>query len=124
MHHVYIIINEKDFVYVYVGTSVDPHHRFIKHCSKSSRCRKLRNAIKKHGRENFRMLIVESFRNSRSAYNFEVELIAKMKSDGHLLYNLTSGGKGAPERVVRNITRTRISEAMKRARESRISSSI
>lgn len=113
MHQVYVIINVKDPVNIYVGTSVDANQRFIKHCSKSSRCRKLKNAIKRDGRESFRLEIVAEFRREDSAYAYEAELIARLKSEGHRLYNLTGGGKGAPDRTVRKRTRLKISEAMK-----------
>jgi len=115
-HSVYLILNDKDPEYLYVGTSVNPHHRFIKHCSKSSRCRRLKNAIKKHGRENFRMVIVFEGLTPEVAYEYEVKLIGQLLADGHKLYNLTAGGHGAPGRTVRKRTREKISVAMKRVR--------
>lgn len=115
MHQIYVILNAKEPEFVYVGTSVDAHHRFIKHCSKSSRCRRLKNAIKKDGRENFRMIIVREFAidEEDKAYEFEAFLINRLKEDGHKLYNLTGGGKGAPGRTVRKKTRLKLSTTMK-----------
>ena len=113
-HKVYVILNDLDPIHVYVGTSVDPHHRFIKHCSKSSRCRRLRNAIKKHGRDHFRMVIVTEFETAEEAYLYEVKLVAQMKTDGHKMYNLTAGGYGASGRTVRKRTREKLSTAMKK----------
>lgn len=113
MHQVYVILNDKDPISVYVGTSVDAHQRFIKHCSKSSKCRRLKSAIKRDGRESFRMIIVREFRREDSAYKYEAELIARLKEDGHRLYNLTGGGKGAPQRTVRKRTRLKLSQTMK-----------
>lgn len=111
---VYLILNDKDPNSLYVGTSNDPHKRFIKHCSKSSRCRRLKNAIKKFGRESFRMVVVEEFSVSSDAYSREVILIEKFKSEGKTLYNLTAGGYGAKGRTVRKRTREKISASLKR----------
>lgn len=115
-HSVYFILNDLEPEYLYVGTSVNPHHRFIKHCSKSSRCRKLKNAIKKHGRENFRMVIVFEGLPPEIAYDYEAKLIGQLLADGYKLYNLTDGGYGAPGRTVRKSTREKISASMKRVK--------
>ena len=118
-HHVYLIHNDQDSRYVYVGTSTDPHKRFIKHCSKSSRCVRLKNAIKKYGREHFHMEVICTFLSSEDAYRFEVDLVGKMKEDGKILYNMTSGGMGAPGRRVRKKTREKLSSSMKRSIDER-----
>lgn len=114
-HHVYLIHNDQDERYVYVGTSTDPHKRFIKHCSKSSRCVRLRNAIKKYGREHFRMEVVCVFLSPEDAYKYEVDLVRQMKSDGKILYNMTAGGMGAPGRTVRKKTREKLSTSLRKS---------
>lgn len=114
MHKVYIIRNDIDPLHIYIGTTTDPHKRFIKHCSSSSRCRRLRNAIKKVGREHFHLEVVVEFFQPSDAYAYEVELIKKMRSEGHKLYNLTGGGYGALGRTVRKRTREKLSAAMRK----------
>lgn len=42
----------------YIGVSKDPYSRFKAHCQKQSTCTKLRNAILKHGPENFEMVVL------------------------------------------------------------------
>lgn len=113
MHFVYIVFTPLQVDWVYVGTTNDPHKRFIKHCSKSSKCLRLKKAIKKLGRENFVMQIVRTFRKDGPAYQYEKLLIEVLTLDGYKLYNMTTGGYGAPGRRVGKVARRRLSESLK-----------
>jgi group I intron endonuclease len=79
----------------YIGVTVDPKKRFRAHCrpAKTSRLL-LKNAIQKHGKENFKM---EVFLQSTQAYCYELEpkLISTYKTLKPSGYNLTAGGMGS-----------------------------
>lgn len=57
MFYLYKIVNSKNDK-VYVGVTSRPKLRFKEHMSKNSSCTKLRRAISKYGKENFRMEIL------------------------------------------------------------------
>jgi group I intron endonuclease len=113
MHFVYVVFTPLQVDWIYVGTTNDPHKRFIKHCSKSSKCLRLKRAIKKYGRENFFMQIVYTFRKDHRAYLYEKDLISQLTEEGYKMYNMTTGGYGAPGRVVGKVARRRLSESLK-----------
>jgi group I intron endonuclease len=48
------LVNDK----IYVGVTKYPEKRFREHCHKNSSCTKLKRAIAKHGKENFKMVIL------------------------------------------------------------------
>lgn len=117
MHAVYTVHTELNPEFIYVGVTTDPHHRMIKHCSKSSKCLKLKRAIRKFGRETFKMTVVQEFIEPTSAYSFESELIIKLKQEGKRMYNMTRGGLGPSGRRVRKKTREKLSVALKKHNE-------
>ena len=58
---IYLIINKINNK-KYVGQTVqDVNVRFAGHCKKSSHCPKLRNAIQKYGKENFKIITLKVF---------------------------------------------------------------
>ena len=58
---IYLIINKINNK-KYVGQTVqDVKVRFAGHCKKSSHCPKLRNAIQKYGKENFKTITLKVF---------------------------------------------------------------
>jgi group I intron endonuclease len=79
----------------YIGVTVNPKRRFQSHCRPAKTTRLLlKNAIQKHGKENFRM---EVLLQATQAYCYEMEprIIAAygtLKPSG---YNLTAGGMGS-----------------------------
>ncbi len=72
---------------IYVGATVNPYKRWYGHTTKNSACLKLRHAMNKHGRENFKLEIlcvgdkeyilelekklIESFDTIKSGYNID-----------------------------------------------------
>ncbi len=90
--HVYIIKNTVNSK-VYVGqTIVDILIRFEQHCCKTSNCVALRNAIMKHGRENFKIESVFQSDSLEELNKREKELIEELKSLSPNGYNLRTGG--------------------------------
>ena len=53
------------------------------------------------------------------AYEYEATITTQLKSDGHKLYNLTSGGKGATGRKAGKSTRRKLSEKLKESWNAR-----
>jgi group I intron endonuclease len=77
---------------VYIGqTTTSLSARWTQHCSKSSNCRKLSNAIKKYGKENFKIEIVKKC-NNINELNIEEEILIKKENSVNCGYNLSSGG--------------------------------
>lgn len=113
LNSVYVIITDKNPSYIYVGVTTDLYMRFIKHCSRSSKCWKLKKAIRKFGRDSFVMSVVKEFVEESDAYYFESELIKILRADGYLFYNLTKGGRGPSGRRVGVETRRKLSSSMK-----------
>ena len=81
---------------LYIGQSVDPQHRFVAHCSRAindSDNSPIHKAIKKYGKENFSMEVLEWTKD----YNLrEQELIKKYKSYSPYGYNVAIGGEEPP----------------------------
>lgn len=77
---------------VYIGQTTAPiKERWSKHCSPSSNCVKLKNAIQKYGESNFTVEIIAECSNRDELNKLEKSLIQKHNSieSG---YNLTDGG--------------------------------
>lgn len=84
------IINNK----AYIGqTKYDINHRFQQHCSKWSCCTKLKNAIKKYGKENFNIELLDTAVTKDKADELEIKYINKYKTkEQRYGYNLQDGG--------------------------------
>jgi group I intron endonuclease len=77
---------------VYVGQTIGSiYSRFKSHTYKSSKCTKLYNSIKKYGKENFKIEIIEKCNSMKELNKREEYWISKLNTieDG---YNLQSGG--------------------------------
>lgn len=78
---------------IYIGVSSDPEGRFFAHTHQKKNFTKLGRAIKKYGKENFRLRILSKHLERDSAYREEIRLIASM----NLMvkgYNASPGGDG------------------------------
>lgn len=80
----------------YIGQSIDPQHRFVAHCSRAA-CdadnSPIHAAIKKYGRENFSLEIIEWTENYNQR---EKELIIQYNSLAPNGYNVAPGGEEPP----------------------------
>lgn len=89
----------------YIGqTYSDVRRRWVKHCSKTNNSI-IANAIRKYGRENFKLEIIASANNLENLNELEVILIKQYNSLTPSGYNLEPGGRNCK----------RNTEAMKRA---------
>lgn len=82
----------------YIGQSIDPYKRFISHCSRSSRDSDnspIHAAIKKYGKENFSIEILEWSENYNQR---EKELIQEHGSLAPNGYNVALGGEDPPHK--------------------------
>lgn len=79
----------------YVGQSIDADRRFIEHCKNYiSEVSLINKAIKKYGKENFTMEIVEhSVENYNERESYWINFYNSMSPNG---YNLTPGGESPP----------------------------
>lgn len=79
---------------MYIGqTKKSLLSRFTAHCRKDSTCSKLRNAIQKHGRDSFSIILLAEITNQSAANALEVTLIRlydSIKSG----YNIKEGALG------------------------------
>lgn len=101
LHYIYKIINKTNGKF-YIGRSKNPASRFVRHIKiaetvseTDNHFQAIHGAIKKYGKENFILEIIEScdenIVNDREIY-WIAELKSQIKDFG---YNLTSGGDGA-----------------------------
>ena len=102
--------NNKSYIGITSRTAVE---RFKEHCSESSKCRMLKNAIAKYGKENAIITVLGVFDNWELLCLAEQEAIEKHQTfwKGGKGYNLTFGGDGVitidmygDERIVRDKT--------------------
>lgn len=79
----------------YIGQSVAPGKRFIRHCAagEQSGCHKLKAAIAKYGRDSFSMEVLWWCRDKPDANELEAFLIQETNSRT-TGYNITPGGAG------------------------------
>lgn len=76
----------------YVGlTTRSVNKRFEEHCVANSY---LGKAIRKHGRDNFRIVVIDTAENHLELCEKEIHYIKKYKTFGAGGYNLTNGGDG------------------------------
>lgn len=81
---------------MYIGQSIDPHHRFIQHISRANRNEDdspLHLAMQEYGRDNFKLEILEWCNNYNQK---EKELIAKYNTIIPNGYNIARGGEDPP----------------------------
>jgi len=82
----------------YIGiTSKTAQERFKEHCAKSSKCKLLKTAIAKYGKENVQVIVIAECDNYELLCLSEVEAIEKFNTfhENGKGYNLTIGGEGS-----------------------------
>lgn len=115
MHVIYLLqnlVNGK----VYVGkTEKSAHERFEEHIKEAQRGsdRRLCQALRKHGHENFSVTVIEQVSDEVSS-DRERHWVAHYQSKNYQFgYNMTDGGEGAPGRLITEATRQKISQKVK-----------
>jgi group I intron endonuclease len=78
---------------LYIGQSVDPYKRLVRHFSNSSGCTKLKRAIQLYGKNSFRLDIIHWCDDKKDANELETFLIEESESINKG-YNITPGGYG------------------------------
>lgn len=82
---------------IYVGqTCNDLVYRFKHHCKPSSRVPALRDAIKKYGKESFKIELIVECKTQEEANQMEVFYIKELNTMSPNGYNLEEGGKVSP----------------------------
>jgi group I intron endonuclease len=104
IHYIYKIINRSNGK-IYVGKSKNPASRFVRHIKiaetlleSDNHFQAIHGAIKKYGRENFTLEIIEACDDS-NVDRHEIYWISKLHTQEKTYgYNLTSGGDGVHNR--------------------------
>jgi len=78
---------------MYIGQSINPEARWRKHNERSSKCRVISAAIKKHGKENFEFQILCWCPDKTYANMVEIRLI-EAHDTRRVGYNICVGGEG------------------------------
>lgn len=94
----------------YVGTTDNIKRRWGQHKLPSSRCLYVRNAIQKHGVNNFTFETLEVCVSKESASNFEIAAIKGFNTRAPNGYNLSEGGEGSVGYAHSKETKQRMSE--------------
>lgn len=101
------IINNK----IYIGQTISTlKHRLGQHYSKSSHCYALHKAIKKYGKENFTIDVIDTASTLEELNNKEIYWIEKLNTISPNGYNLVSGGKN---KICSDETKKKMSIAQK-----------
>lgn len=111
---VYLILNKLDGS-AYVGKARDPLERWRCHqgFSLKGETKPLYAAIRKYGVDNFELCIIEECVSDTIAYEKEKEQIARLRSEGRRLYNLSDGGDGSLGHVMPDSAKKTISDKLK-----------
>lgn len=92
MYYIYAIVNRVNKK-AYIGQTVrNPYKRMEEHCSPSSGCWALRDAILEYGRENFDFLIIAQTDSRKRLNELEAELIKKFNTVIPNGYNIKAEG--------------------------------
>ena len=86
---------------VYTGRTKDPDRRLAQHARRSSQCRLVRNAFKKHGRKNFRLEVLMRCRASDAKANESAWIVKNdtLHPNGYnLMHGATAGEESDPSR--------------------------
>lgn len=84
----------------YHGQTISPNTRWPKHFSASSQCHALKNAIRKHGRENFDFEVLAEASSQEELNALEIDFVTTSMSPKG--YNLKEGGaNGRPSEETR-----------------------
>jgi len=101
------VINGK----IYIGQSVNPRRRFISHCSRAlndTDNSPIHSAIKKYGRENFILEVIEWTENYNER---EIYWINELNSKSPNGYNVADGGEEPPHRYGEDHHKSTITDA-------------
>ena len=85
---------------VYTGRTKDPDRRLAQHARRSSQCRLVRNAFKKHGRKSFRLDVLMRCRASDAKTNETAWIIKNntLHPNGYnLMHGATAGEESDPD---------------------------
>jgi len=108
--YIYRIINKINNK-TYIGQTVkELRERFSQHCNDSSNCTLLKKAIKKYGKENFEIKLIQEVYEPARLDEFEHYYIRELNTLAPNGYNLTTGG-AAPRHS--EITKQKMSETRK-----------
>lgn len=98
MYYAYLIINNVNKK-VYVGITISPRERWLRHQSNSRNEASVRgkgtylyNAMRKYGIENFSFEIVKEFEDEIECGDYEANTISFFRANGIPNYNLHDGG--------------------------------
>lgn len=78
---------------LYIGQSVHPYKRLVRHFGKSSGCTKLKRAVQLYGKDSFKLDIIHWCDDKKDANELETFLIEECESINKG-YNITPGGYG------------------------------
>lgn len=97
---IYMIKNKIDGK-MYVGQAVDIERRWKQHCRGHNKYSYIDKAIKKHGKDNFELIVLRECKNDINLLNkLEQHYIKKYKTyEDKNHYNLTPGGDFSPSKV-------------------------
>ena len=108
-------ITHKETGKCYIGQAQDVKKRWREHTSKSSRCRKLKNAIQKYGKDAFELKVLTTVKEE-SADDLETFLIKAFRCVEHG-YNICSQGGTCRGIKLSEETRQKMSAAHKNMSE-------
>jgi len=103
----------------YVGQTINGvEKRWMAHCSKRSCCRKLKNAIKKYGKDSFiveTIDIADSLEELNKKEEFWIKQLSTLHPNG---YNLIEGGKNRKPTLETRLKRSKSMMGLKRGKRS------
>jgi group I intron endonuclease len=117
MHSVYAI-EHRESGRVYIGKARNVARRWAEHRRSGLRGYYLHRALQKHGADQFDWWVVQHCASNDEASAVEIEWIARLKSAGVTLFNITDGGDGALGRKHSDETRRKLAEAQRGRRLS------
>ncbi len=95
MYNLYYIVSEKT-KYLYIGITNNLKRRFAchKHSANSGKKSPLYNCMRKHGVENFLIVLVNEFDTKEQAQQAEIDAISFARTNQWKILNLADGGEG------------------------------
>lgn len=95
MYYLYYIVSEKTS-YFYIGITNNLQRRFAchKHSANSGKKSPLYNCMRKHGVENFLIVLVNEFETKEQAQQAEIKEISDARTKQWKILNLADGGEG------------------------------
>lgn len=114
MHYLYFIVSEKTS-YLYIGITNNLRRRFACHrySANSGKKSPLYDCMRKHGVENFLIVLVNEFDTKEQAQQAEIKTISEARANQWKILNLADGGEGGyvvPEHY-KDVWRAKLSKA-------------